>query len=503
MQLRPREGPSGLGEVRPLVLRADASAQMGTGHVMRSLALAQAWQDAGGTAVFACANLPTALEARLGQENCSVVRLPANTSDSTATTSLARELGAEWVVVDGYQFDAAYQDALKAAGFKVLFIDDYGHARRYSADLVLNQNLGAEESWYRDRSPGTEVLLGPQFALLRREFWPYRGWRRSIPERAAKLLITLGGADPDNVTRTALQAVRQIDEPTLLTRVVVGGSNPHRDGLAELAATIPSTELLIDVNNMPKLMAWADVAIAAGGTTSWERCLLGLPSLVLVLAENQATIARQLQQVGAADAVAVDELVSALEALLVDAARREKMTQAGQRLVDGFGVGRVVEAMGTVLTLAQATAEHSRLIWQWANQPSTRSASFESAAIPWEGHQQWYAAKLADPRCMLLLLQTGAGQPIGMVRIDEAEDSGTISINLVEQSHRRGLGTQAIRLASRRFFQERPANRIHAYIRPDNVASLRAFTKAGYKEVDRTTVKGQPAVLMLLPREQA
>lgn len=346
VQLRPREGPSGLGEVRPLVLRADASAQMGTGHVMRSLALAQAWQDAGGTAVFACANLPTALEARLGQENCSVVRLPADASDSTATASLAWELGADWIVVDGYQFDAAYQDALKAAGFKVLFIDDYGHARRYSADLVLNQNLGAEESWYRDRSPGTEVLLGPQYALLRREFWPYRGWRRSIPERAAKLLITLGGADPDNVTRTALQAVRQIDEPTLLTRVVVGGSNPHRDGLAELAATIASTELLIDVNNMPELMAWADVAIAAGGTTSWERCLLGLPSVVLVLAENQAGIANACGAAGIAENLGLpsraEPLVAALTRLLPDRNRRAAMAERGQSKVDGQGTQRLL-----------------------------------------------------------------------------------------------------------------------------------------------------------------
>ena len=186
-----------------LLFRTDASVQIGTGHVMRRLALAQAWQDAGGRAMFAMAETTPAVWARLEAESCDVLSVSCDAGtaeDSLKTIALAREKSADWIVVDGYQFRADYQRALKAAGCKILFVDDYGHAAHYSADLVLNQNAGAEAQLYVHRESHTRLLLGPRYCLLRREFSSWRNWKREIPQACRQLLVMMGGSDADNLT---------------------------------------------------------------------------------------------------------------------------------------------------------------------------------------------------------------------------------------------------------------------------------------------------------------
>jgi len=278
-----------------LLLRADASETIGTGHVMRCLALAQAWQDTGGRVVFLMATEAPAVEARLQSEGMEVIHLPVqpgSRDDAIQTADLARRVGADWVVVDGYHFGADYQRTIRGLGLHLLFIDDHGHADHYSADLVLNQNIHAHEGIYKNREPYTRLLLGTRYVLLRREFLKWRGWKREIPEVARKVLVTMGGSDPDNVTLKVIQALQQVDVDGLETIVVVGGGNPHYE---ELQSSVQESRFPVllesNVTNMPELMAWADVAVSAGGSTSWELAFMGVPALVLILANNQRSIA--------------------------------------------------------------------------------------------------------------------------------------------------------------------------------------------------------------------
>src|SRR5215216_4793334 len=161
----------------PLLIRADASAQIGTGHIMRCLALAQAWQAQGGAVTFATMKtLPDALQTRLQNEHIVLHLLdtkPGSADDAAQTAALAASLGAA-VVVDGYHFGGDYQYTLKSAGLKLLFIDDNVHADHYYADFVLNQNIYANEAMYANREPRTILLLGPRYVLLRLEFWRWR-----------------------------------------------------------------------------------------------------------------------------------------------------------------------------------------------------------------------------------------------------------------------------------------------------------------------------------------
>jgi UDP-2,4-diacetamido-2,4,6-trideoxy-beta-L-altropyranose hydrolase len=335
-----------------LLIRTDASVLTGTGHAMRCLALAQAWQDEGGRAMFAMAESTPALERRLRAEGMEVVHLEAAAGpqrDARQAIEIAAKHDASWIVVDGYQFDAEYQQEIKSAGHRLCFIDDHGHAERYSSEIVLNQNAHAREALYPRRAARTELLLGPRYALLRREFWPWRTWQREIPAVGTKVLVTVGGSDPNHLTLRMIEALQLVKIKNLEVVIVVGGSNPNAMSIER--ANHESNEfvrVLTDVTNMPELMAWADVAIAAAGTVSWEICALGLPAILFHAVPNQQRTVECLGNVGAAHAIpdilncnAID-LANEISQLLASFEDRQRISTTAHQLVDGLGCERVI-----------------------------------------------------------------------------------------------------------------------------------------------------------------
>jgi UDP-2,4-diacetamido-2,4,6-trideoxy-beta-L-altropyranose hydrolase len=332
-----------------LLIRADASTTIGCGHVMRCLALAQAWREAGGTVVFASAELPPAMESRLKSEEMEVAPLQSRFDDVDETITLVRNLDASWIVLDGYRFDRYFQARLKHAGIKLLVIDDIGHAGHYSADLILNQNIHADAAFYVDREPGTKLLLGLQYVLLRREFRNTSRPERAIPERASKLLITLGGSDPCNYTSRVLWSLER--NGSFRVRVILGAANPHRAAVEQaICDSGLDVELLTDVRAMNEVIEWADLAIASGGASIWELAFFGVP----VVAYSQGPQETMLLQAAEAKGLCIfggnftelsaEHLNVAMVRLLPASARRE-MTQKQQTAVDGQGPLRVIKEM--------------------------------------------------------------------------------------------------------------------------------------------------------------
>ena len=336
-----------------LLIRCDASIHIGTGHAMRCLALAQAWQDVGGCAIFAMAESTEAVAQRIVDEKMEFVRVqqtPGSQGDSESTSEFARQHAAQWVVIDGYGFDADYQARLHEAGLRLFIVDDDGRAERYCAEIVLNQNPQATERLYPHREPSTRLLLGPEYVLLRREFAVWRGRNRKIHAPARKVLVTLGGSDPDNVTLCVLEGL--IAAPEFEAQIVVGGSNPHLDQLREaIGASRPGLRLVHNASNMSELMAWADVAVAAAGTVAWEMAFMGLPALLIVLADNQEPIASALVDAGAAlclraaGSLSGEDVRNRLRGLASSHEAMEKMSTRGRALIDGRGAERAVTAM--------------------------------------------------------------------------------------------------------------------------------------------------------------
>lgn len=338
-----------------LLIRADGSVRTGTGHVMRCLALAQGWQRTGGQAIFGQAESTPTLEERLRGEGMKVVRLhvaPGTGEDAAQTAEQARSNAATAIVADGYAFGTAWQKQIKAAGFRLLLLDDYAHAEHYSADWVLNQNLNADANLYARREPHTQLLLGTRYAQIRHEFLAWAKWQREFPPVARRVLVTLGGSDPDNVTSKIIDTLARLRD--VETVVVAGGSNRHLAMLEAASGRGPSAmRLVVDALNMPELMAWADVAVAAAGTTPWELAFMGLPALTFVLAGNQRANGEQLQAAGLArnlgwhSDVSPERILQALAALQTDVPARREMSGRGRAAVDGAGAERVAAIVRT------------------------------------------------------------------------------------------------------------------------------------------------------------
>jgi UDP-2,4-diacetamido-2,4,6-trideoxy-beta-L-altropyranose hydrolase len=334
-----------------LLVRADGNRAIGTGHVMRCLALAQAWQDAGGSVTFAMRGPDPNLWQRLEQEKVEVAEIRGD-DDAANTTETAKKSGAAWVVVDGYGFGPEYQRRVQDAGFPVLFVDDYGHGGEYSAELVLNQNISADANWYSKRSDKTRLLLGTDYSLLRREFRARGSLRSMFPETARNVLITLGGADAENVSALALSALAHLGLQEIAVRIAVGPANPHAEELRASAGRLGlPVELVNASSQMPELMEWADVAVSATGGTSWELLYMQVPFVGISVADNQRPTARRLGEMGLAvtldwsPQMKADEIATALKTLIPDEHKRSVMARRGRELVDGKGVERVIAAM--------------------------------------------------------------------------------------------------------------------------------------------------------------
>ena len=477
---------------------------------MRCLALAQAWQDTGGSVAFAMVESTPALDARLRAEGMEIVHLtssPNSFQDAREVVTLASDRGANWVVVDGYRFDSEYQRDLKNAGLKLLFLDDLGQCKHHFADLVLNQNVHAREHLYASREASTRLLLGPRFAMLRRDFKPWSNCRREIAPSGRKVLVAMGGSDPDNVTAVVLEALRKVAIGGLEVIAVLGGSNPHADFPERFANQSPPIRFLRDVANMPQLMAWADIAVSAAGSTCAELGLLGLPALLIDLAENQAPVAEELgrQQaaihLGSSKQVTVAGISETVQSLLLSTERRASLSQRCRELVDGEGAERVASAIrGDDLRLRRIREKDCRQLWEWANDPDVRPVSFATEPIPWERHLEWFNSKLRDPNAILCLAVDGEAIPAGQVRFQIEGARAAVSISLAPAFRGKGYGSVVLAMATENLFRTTAVKQIDAYVKPNNAASLRLFGRAGYITERIETVGGQQAVHFVLKK---
>jgi UDP-2,4-diacetamido-2,4,6-trideoxy-beta-L-altropyranose hydrolase len=331
-----------------VVVRADGDAAIGLGHVMRCLALADRLIERGASVTFVTRSGEPAVLDRIAAQGCAVVPLPRRddrAADLDALLKQAAVTGATAAVVDVQGVDRPSQAAIRAAGLRLTVIDDLAHS--FVADVVLNQNLGAEPAAYRVE-PHTRLLLGPRYALLRRAFTGRRATPAGGPPR---VLLTMGGGDGDNVT---LRALREADalEADFALDVLLGPAFPHGESVSAAARSARHpVRIHRDPPDVPGLMAGATLALSAAGSTCWELAHLGLPAVLLVLADNQEAVAAGLHAAGFA--ISLGEaggdfgpaLREALGGLLADATRRSAMAAVGRRLVDGEGAARVAAAV--------------------------------------------------------------------------------------------------------------------------------------------------------------
>ena len=345
-----------------VIFRVDASLQMGTGHVMRCLTLAQALKENGADVKFICRKHEGSLIDKIRSSGFVVHELEV-LEEAEVDTKLAHShwLGAtqqqdaddcidifkaekiDWLIVDHYALDELWQKRLKPYYKKLMAIDDLAD-RKHQCNILLDQTFGRQQEDYSEFIPKEcQLLLGSQYALLRPEFakWrPYSLERRSKLE-FKQLLVNMGGVDVDNVTERILDELKLCNLPNdLHITVVMGGSSPHLESVKSKATTLPyKTEVKVDVGNMAEIMANSDIAIGAAGSTTWERCCLGLPTIQMAIADNQSTIAKTLAK---KNAIKIFQSIRDLPSMIYDPIVWMKyVSQISRKIVDGLGAKRV------------------------------------------------------------------------------------------------------------------------------------------------------------------
>ncbi|MEO0034813.1 MAG: hypothetical protein RLZZ501_836 [Pseudomonadota bacterium] len=330
---------------RRAVIRADAGPGIGGGHVCRCLALAAELRATGWEVAFASAAASPATVPALASWPHLILDGPPESEPAM----LARRWteGCDLLVIDHYHRDAGFERACRPWARRILALDD-APGRPHDADLLLDPAPNRTPGDYAEWVPaGCRCLLGPDHVLLRPEFDRWRTWRRTIPPRARRLLVTIGQADPLGLSARLLPLLAAPARSGFEARLVVGGAFPPLPA----PPPSPSLTLLYGIDDMAALMAWADLALIAAGGTCWEACRLGLPLLALTVADNQADNAAVLAASGAGrvlgtPAMLDDEtLLAALTDLAGDAPARAAMAASGRKLIDGAGRARVVAAL--------------------------------------------------------------------------------------------------------------------------------------------------------------
>ena len=360
-----------------LLIRVDAGVKIGAGHMMRCIALGQTWQERGGDVTFLSNCESEVLRRCIIDEGFNLISIDKPHPDPYdleqtlqvlkrhAPCSMPYATTSHWLVVDGYHFTPDYQKAIRKTGYKLLVIDDMAHLEHYHVDLLINQNIHASSLQYScDRD--TVKLLGCEYVLLRREFLRYKDWKREIPDKARNILVTMGGADPDNVTLKIIKALNSLNDPNLEVKIVVGPANPYGPELRDAVRHAPCPMHCVEnANNMAEIMVWADLAVSAGGSTCWEMAFMGLPTIILTLADNQQHSAQMLMKkmgflcLGYGSDVKTNHLVNTLLSLLSKRKMRQEMNKKGFQLVDGLGRDRVMEVLLGIVVLQTANARKS------------------------------------------------------------------------------------------------------------------------------------------------
>ncbi len=493
-----------------VAFRTDSSRQIGTGHLMRCLTLADELARRGHQSLFLCRELPgniASLARERGHELEMLAAPPSGAQvDETApahahwlgipwecdATGTAEALTAhggpvDWLIVDHYALDARWEERLAAQHLRLMAIDDLAD-RPHSCDLLVDQNLYPDPGRrYHGLVPKScRMLLGPRYALLRPEFSEARRKLRNRDGEVRRVFVFFGGVDADNETLKALEALALTDAAGIEVDVAIGRPNPHRETLRRYCEARPNVRLYVQTQRVAELMAAADLAIGGGGVATWERCALGLPALVWPLAENQRLLIATAADRGVVLAADVFSAAADLAPLLATLIHSHHLCRhigaVAAALCDGRGAGRVAEFIGPVVVrLRAATMADCKRMHEWRNDEDTRRFSADPRPIPYAAHCTWFERSLANPFRVLLVAERD-GTPVGVLRFDLERTVATVSIYMVPGLSGKGLGATLIDAGEDWLRAYHPnTNRLHALILETNVPSQALFERCGFK----------------------
>ncbi len=497
-----------------VAIRVDASGQIGTGHFMRCLTLADALHTRAIAIRFISRHLPQYLQKILTEKGyeCTLLEgLPTDSfaedlahshwlettqsADAEAVVQVLSDKTWEWMIVDHYALDSRWESALRQTVRRILVIDDIAD-RPHDCDVLLDQNFYSDmEARYAGKVPAyCKLLLGPRYALLRDEFRQLRQQLKPRTVPVKRILLFFGGVDTENYTAKALSALDGNRLGSIHVDVVIGLQNPFRAQIEALCAAREFTSH-VQTSRMGELMAAADLAIGAGGSATWERCCLGLPTIAIATAENQIMQVRDAACEGLLYAPDTDEDVTGsihrhLFALIENTNLLRLLSRNAFCAVDGKGVLRVIREMRcSGIEIRISTLDDSENLFKWRNHNMIRAVSRNSHKIEWRDHQKWFAAVLSSSE-RALLIGTLHEVAVGVVRFDIQDSVADVSIYVVPDIHLSGIGYELLQSAEEWLKKFRPEiDVIKAVVLGGNERSHHLFSGAGYKAESTSYLK--------------
>jgi UDP-2,4-diacetamido-2,4,6-trideoxy-beta-L-altropyranose hydrolase len=502
-----------------IAIRVDSSSQIGTGHLIRCLTLAEALRNKGAKVVFVCRKLPghlckfisyrhfdffpLPLKENLNQdENKTIFNQPINdhwlyvsqqTDVQQTIDALPNEYKWDWIIVDHYALDAEWESSIRSLTDKIMVIDDLAN-REHDCDILLDQNYFRDptQRYKRLLPEHCLTLFGPKYALLRHEIRQAKQFAHMKWGNVARAMVYFGGSDPDNITGVALKALDCPELSHLLVDVVVGPNNPHLKQLKEQASNRPGTRLHIQPEGFTELMLRADICIGAGGTTTWERLCLNLPSLVVTMAANQEEVTKELYSAKLVKWIGKKENTTSydIKKNLVHEIQKSKSSKHCSTIpnpVDSLGVLRVVETLipsySEELNLRSATIDDMELYYFWVNDPVVRENSFHQEPILWKNHVSWFTKKLEANDTEMWVMQNSQNLPVGQIRFDINDGLADISYSLDFIARKRDWGKKLLELGMNKITKLYKNIIIIAKTKKKNKASRKIFKRLGFTEI--------------------
>lgn len=363
-----------------VIVRVDASATIGHGHLSRCLALADALKHRGWSSTFVMRHWSRPAASRVEAAGHSARFLDASSErrqrgnkwldvswevDARQTLEVVDDASVRCVVVDQYGLDERWERFVsEQMGTLVVVIDGLA-AHRHDCDLLVDPTYhcsSGEQRWHSLVPKETVVLAGPRYAMLRPEFEEALAVRQERDGRVEEILVAFGGSDAAGATELAVEAVSPLAGEGVRTTVVAGASKPDIDGLRTLCAEREGVELVVDTDEMARLMVSADLAIGGAGTMTWERAFVGLPAIVIAIADHQRGVARPvadagaIRYLGAIGEVDASQLCAVVETLRANPAQVRAMARRSRRLMgddDEVGTVKVARQLATRIKYSQ------------------------------------------------------------------------------------------------------------------------------------------------------
>ncbi len=492
---------------------------IGTGHVMRCLALADELTANGTNILFLCREHDGNLCHVIEQRGYQVVRL----LKPRATALISREIDEvcdkwlgvswqvdvqetlnaianssaipDWIIVDHYALDSRWEKAVRKSSpsLNILAIDDLAD-RPHDCDVLLDQNIakGFELRYRGLVSSSCLQLLGPKYALLQRSYVELHRSAKPRKGKIRRILVYFGGVDEDDLTGRTLRAWKSLAIADVNLDVVLPSSGPHVRELRNAAGEVSNIFLHDALPSLAGLIASADLGIGAGGTTSWERLCLGLPTLVVTIAQNQVAVAHALHEkglirlIGSSEAITENAIARELE-VAIRRGGDSQWSEACLESVDGRGTARVYSAMTvekkTPLIARQATESDENLILDWANDPGTRRNAFNPEPISVDVHRDWFFYRLKNPdQSRLYIVQTERnGTPVGQVRFEDSCAEWEIHYSLDRDFRGRGVGLSIVKVALAEWQKSLISPvKLFGRVKRENLASRKIFESLGF-----------------------